>query len=146
MSSFSRRTHALVAVACLLFGIGQSWSQTAQTPRQVALEPTVSAMPLPADRGSDALWQSLLKLHTRASMMMVTAHPDDEDGGMLARFTRGEGGRAALMTLNRGEGGQNVMSDDYFDALGLVRTEELLAAGRYYGVQQYFTRVIDYGF
>lgn len=77
---------------------------------------------------------------------MITAHPDDEDGGMLAFESRGEGARVALLTLNRGEGGANVMSPDYFDALGLVRTEELLAADRYYGVHQYWTRVIDYGF
>src|SRR5207253_6668849 len=57
-----------------------------------------------------------------------------------------QGARVALLTLNRGEGGANVMSSDYFDALGLVRTEELLAADRYYGVDQYWTRVIDYGF
>ena len=54
--------------------------------------------------------------------------------------------RVTLLTLNRGEGGANVMSPDYFDALGLVRTQELLAADRYYGVDQYWTRVIDYGF
>jgi LmbE family N-acetylglucosaminyl deacetylase len=77
---------------------------------------------------------------------MVTAHPDDEDGGMLTYTSRGQGGRATLLTLNRGEGGANVMSSDYFDALGLVRTEELLAADHYYGTQQYWTRVIDYGF
>ena len=65
---------------------------------------------------------------------MVTAHPDDEDGGMLAYESRGQGARAILFTLNRGEGGQNVMSDDFWDALGLVRTEELLAADRYYDV------------
>jgi hypothetical protein len=52
----------------------------------------------------------------------------------------------ALLTLNRGEGGANVMSPDYFDSLGLVRTMELLEAGRYYGVEQYWTRVVDYGF
>jgi LmbE family N-acetylglucosaminyl deacetylase len=78
---------------------------------------------------------------------MVTAHPDDEDGGMLTYESRGEGARVALLTLNRGEGGANVMlSSDYFDVLGLVRTEELLAADRYYGADQYWTRVIDYGF
>ncbi|MDE3179804.1 MAG: PIG-L family deacetylase, partial [Acidobacteriota bacterium] len=60
--------------------------------------------------------------------------------------SRGQGARVALLTLNRGESGANVMSNDYFDALGLVRTEELLQAGRYYGVQQYFTTVCDYGF
>ncbi|MBV8833784.1 MAG: PIG-L family deacetylase, partial [Acidobacteriaceae bacterium] len=77
---------------------------------------------------------------------MVTAHPDDEDGGMLAYESRGQGARVALLTLNRGEGGANVMSSDFFDALGLVRTMELLKAGEYYGVNQYWTPVIDYGF
>lgn len=118
----------------------------AMAPRDVAIKPAVDAHALPADRGAAGLWQSLLKLHTRASLIMVTAHPDDEDGGMLAYESRGQGARAILLTLNRGESGANVMSNDYFDALGLVRTEELLQAGRYYGVQQYFTTVCDYGF
>ena len=100
--------------------------------------PIVAAEPLDFDHGAAALWQSLLKLHTRASLLMVTAHPDDEDGGMLTYESRGQGARVALLTLNRGEGGANVMSSDYFDALGLVRTEELLAADRYYGVQQFW--------
>ena len=139
------RRWATAIAACLVFEIAL-FGQTPQAPRSVSIEPAVSAMPLPADRGADSLWQSLQKLHTRASLIMVTAHPDDEDGGMLTRFSRNDGGRAVLLTLNRGEGGQNVMSNDYYDALGLVRTEELLAAGRYYGVQQYFTRVVDYGF
>ncbi len=77
---------------------------------------------------------------------MVTAHPDDEDGGMLAYETRGVGARAVLMTLNRGEGGQNAMSPELYDALGLVRTQELLQADRYYGVDQYWANTIDYGF
>src|SRR6266581_4389515 len=118
----------------------------AQTPYDTAIKPGTVALEIPVNKGSAALWQSLRKLHTRASMMMVTAHPDDEDGGMLTRESRGKGTRVALLTLNRGEGGANVMSPDYFDALGLVRTEELLAAGHYYGVDQYWTRVVDYGF
>jgi len=108
--------------------------------------PTPDAAPLQIDRGAAGLWQTLLKLHTRASLLMVTAHPDDEDGGMLAYESRGQGARAILFTLNRGEGGQNVMSDDFWDALGLVRTEELLAADRYYGVQQFWGTVADFGF
>jgi LmbE family N-acetylglucosaminyl deacetylase len=118
----------------------------AQAPYDTSIQPSVSAQEIPANRGSAALWQSLKKLHTRASLIMITAHPDDEDGGMLTYESRGKGARVALLTLNRGEGGANVMSPDYFDALGLVRTEELLAAGRYYGVDQYWTAVIDYGF
>jgi LmbE family N-acetylglucosaminyl deacetylase len=118
----------------------------AQLPYSTSIQPAVAAHEIPVNRGSAALWQSLKKLHTRASLIMITAHPDDEDGGMLAYESRGKGARVALLTLNRGEGGANVMSPDYFDALGLVRTMELLAAGRYYGVDQYWTRVIDYGF
>src|SRR5689334_12766353 len=118
----------------------------AQLPYSTAIEPTPREQEISVNGGSAALWQSLKKLHTRASMIMITAHPDDEDGGMLTYESRGQGARVALLTLNRGEGGANVMSPDYFDALGLVRTEELLAAGRYYGVDQYWTRVVDYGF
>jgi LmbE family N-acetylglucosaminyl deacetylase len=92
------------------------------------------------------LWTSLRKLRTRASLLMVTAHPDDEDGGMLAYESRGQGARIILLSLSRGESGANVMSPDFFDALGLVRTEELLEAGRYYGVEPYFGRVANNGF
>jgi LmbE family N-acetylglucosaminyl deacetylase len=111
-----------------------------------SIQATPNPQELAIDRGAAGLWQSLKKLHTRASLIMVTAHPDDEDGGMLAYESRGQGARVALLTLNRGEGGANVMSSNYFDGLGLVRTEELLAAGRFYGVDQYWTRVVDYGF
>jgi len=118
----------------------------AQSASDSSVHASPNGQPLAIDRGTAALWQSLKKLHTRASLIMVTAHPDDEDGGMLAYESRGQGARVALLTLNRGEGGANVMSANYFDGLGLVRTEELLAAGRYYGVDQYWTRVVDYGF
>ena len=104
------------------------------------------ASPLPYDNGAAGLWNALQKLHTRASLIMITAHPDDEDGGMLTWETRGQGARAILLTLTRGESGANVMSPDFFDALGLVRTEELLAADRYYGVEQYFSRAVNNGF
>jgi LmbE family N-acetylglucosaminyl deacetylase len=136
----------LVAAASTGAILLRSVSIQAQTPKAIDGRPVSAAQPLPFDRGAAALWQSLQKLHTRASLLMVTAHPDDEDGGMLTYETRGQGARATLLTLNRGEGGANVMSSDYFDALGLVRTEELLAADRYYGTQQFWTRVCDYGF
>jgi LmbE family N-acetylglucosaminyl deacetylase len=137
-----KRTAALAALLLLLsiqplFG---------QTPYASSVKPAVAPVPLPINRGSAAVWQSLKKLHTRASLIMITAHPDDEDGGMLTYESRGQGARVTLLTLNRGEGGANVMSANYFDGLGLVRTEELLAADRYYGVDQYWTRVVDYGF
>ena len=118
-------------------------AQTADTPPRA---PTPDALQAEVDRGSAGLTRWLHALKTRASLLMVTAHPDDEDGGMLAMETRGNGARAILLTLTRGEGGQNAMSPDNYDALGLVRTQELLAADRYYGVDQYWGRVIDYGF
>jgi LmbE family N-acetylglucosaminyl deacetylase len=103
--------------------------------------------PLPQDRGAVGLWQRLQKLQTTASAMHTTAHPDDEQGGVLAQLSRGQGARVSLLTLNRGESGDNAIGSELFDAVGLIRTEELLMAGRYYGLdRQYFTTVIDYGF
>jgi len=118
----------------------------AQTPIASDISATTDYQPLRVDRGSAALQQSLRKLNTRASLMLIVAHPDDEDGGMLTYESRGQGARVALLTLTRGEGGQNVMSNDLWDELALVRTQELLAAGQRYGVDQYFTRVADFGF
>ncbi|PYU21550.1 MAG: GlcNAc-PI de-N-acetylase [Acidobacteria bacterium] len=146
---------ALVVLALAFSGAvgGQSPAATSSAsgdPNSAAAAPwewpTPDARPLEIDRGAAGLWQTLLKLHTRASLLMLVAHPDDEDGGMLTYESRGQGARATLLTLNRGEGGQNVMSDDFWDALGLVRTEELLAADRYYDVQQFWTTVADFGF
>jgi LmbE family N-acetylglucosaminyl deacetylase len=104
--------------------------------------------PNPApDHGAAALWQSLLRLRTTASFLQVTAHPDDEDGGLLTMLSRGRGVRVGLLTLTRGEGGQNKIGPELFDRLGITRTEELLAADRYYGVPtQMFTRAVDYGY
>lgn len=146
MASRSKKLFSLLVAACTLPFFFGSIPARAQSPTAVAATPIVAAQPLPFDRGAAALWQSLQKLHTRASLLMVTAHPDDEDGGMLTYESRGQGSRATLLTLNRAEGGANVMSSDYFDALGLLRTEELLASDRYYGTQQFWTRVCDYGF
>ncbi|MBV9778874.1 MAG: PIG-L family deacetylase [Acidobacteriaceae bacterium] len=111
-----------------------------------AISANNDTVPVDVNRGAADLSRWLAAIRTRASILMIVAHPDDEDGGMLAYQTRGLGARAVLMTLNRGEGGQNVMSQDLYDALGLVRTQELLASDRYYGVDQYWGRVIDYGF
>jgi len=94
----------------------------------------------------DNLPEVLRKLHTTARLLHTDAHPDDEDGGMLALESRGKGVEAMLLTLNRGEGGQNKIGSNLFDELGELRTLELLAADSYYGVEQRFTRVADFGF
>jgi LmbE family N-acetylglucosaminyl deacetylase len=139
-----RRALAFVAVIATL-SVYATFSR-AQQPAGFKRTPDTYASPIYPDRGAAGLSRLLRELNTRASLILFTAHPDDEDGGMLAYESRGQGARTALMTLNRGEGGQNVMSMDLYDALGLVRTQELLVAGRYMGVDQYFSSVVDYGF
>jgi LmbE family N-acetylglucosaminyl deacetylase len=101
---------------------------------------------LPVDQGVLGLQQLLRKLNTRGSLMLIVAHPDDEDSGMLTVYSRGLGARVAMMTLNRGEGGQNAMTGDFEDALGLLRTQELLAEDRYSGTDQLFGTEVDFGF
>jgi LmbE family N-acetylglucosaminyl deacetylase len=101
---------------------------------------------LPEDRGAAGLAQILRKLGTTARMMQTTAHPDDEDGGMLTYESRGLGVDVLLMTLNRGEGGQNRLGSGFSDGLGVLRTLELLAADQYYGVDERFSRAADFGF
>ena len=108
--------------------------------------PWVDTKPLAVDTGVVGLKLTLRRLHTTARLMHTTAHPDDEDGGMLTLESRGRGVSALQLTLNRGEGGQNKVGSNLLDELGIVRTLELLGADRYYGVEQRFTRVADFGF
>jgi len=101
---------------------------------------------LAQDQGAAGLRLALRRLGTTARLMQVVAHPDDEDGGMLTLEARGRGVSTLLMTLNRGEGGQNKIGSNLSDVLGVLRAEELLASDQYYGVQERFSRVADFGF
>jgi LmbE family N-acetylglucosaminyl deacetylase len=101
---------------------------------------------LPEDSGAIGLQEMLRRLGTTARLMQTVAHPDDEDGGMLTLESRGKGVSTVLLTLNRGEGGQNKLGSNLLDVLGVLRTLELTAADRYYGVEQRFTQVADFGF
>lgn len=104
------------------------------------------ARPLPEDLGTIHLAQLLTKLKTTARIMQTTAHPDDEDGGMLTLEARGKGASVLLFTVTRGEGGQNKFGTESSDELGILRTLELLEADKYYGVEQRFSHVTDFGF
>src|SRR6266852_6182538 len=79
-------------------------------------------------------------------ILYVTAHPDDESGAVLTYLVRGLHADVALLSLTRGEGGQNDLGPEQASQLGLIRTQELLAATRGYGVKLYFTRAKDFGF
>ncbi|MGC1462450.1 MAG: PIG-L family deacetylase [Terracidiphilus sp.] len=109
-------------------------------------EPSEIALPLPEDRGQADLEQTLKRLGTTASVFYIVAHPDDEDGALLTYLSRGLGARVTLFTLTRGEGGQNAMTADTFDALGLIRTNELLKANEYIGAKQLWGTEADFGF
>jgi LmbE family N-acetylglucosaminyl deacetylase len=97
-------------------------------------------------RGVAGLVQTVERLLTTASAMHTGAHPDDEDTAFIARAARGDHARVAYLSLNRGEGGQNLIGLELFDALGVIRTEELLQARVLDGGDQFFTRAYDFGF
>lgn len=96
--------------------------------------------------GAMGLGQQLKRLQTTASALHTGAHPDDEDSNLIAYLARGKYARTAYLSLNRGEGGQNVIGSEIFEPLGVIRTEELLQARRLDGGDQFFTNVMDYGF
>jgi LmbE family N-acetylglucosaminyl deacetylase len=138
----------LLLLGCLVAGL--SFSGFAQPLLDRVLTqsgPQFGARDLPQDRGAAGVWQKLLKLQTTGSVLHTTAHPDDEHADLLTYLGRGAGARTALLSLNRGEGGANVLGPELFDALGVLRTEEMLLAGTYYGLDDlYFTGVADYGY
>ncbi len=88
----------------------------------------------------------LRQLGSARRVLLVAAHPDDEDTALLAELDRSRGVRTAYLSLTRGEGGQNVIGSELGEGLGLIRTGELLAARRLDGAEQYFTRAYDFGY
>jgi len=101
---------------------------------------------IPYNQGAAAAWQALIKLRTTATVLFTQAHPDDEDAGLVTWVARRAGARTGILSINRGEGGANLIGPEQYDALGVLRTEEFLAACRYYGADLMFTRMADFGF
>jgi LmbE family N-acetylglucosaminyl deacetylase len=136
--AFGRRVSAalLLVFSAHLFAAPQKTEQSASHYYE----------PLPQDTGAAGLKLMLRRLQTTGRLLQVDAHPDDEDGGMLTLESRGKGATVTLLTLTRGEGGQNKTGGNLFDELGVLRTLEVLAADRYYGIDQRFSRVADFGY
>jgi GlcNAc-PI de-N-acetylase/NPCBM-associated, NEW3 domain of alpha-galactosidase len=132
----SRLLAAAVAAAAAL-----QWQAGAQQP-----VPQYRIPPLTDLAGAPAVALALRKLHTIGTVVHMTAHPDDENNAALALYARHFGARVALVTATRGDGGQNEIGTELFDALGVLRTEELLTAHRFDGAEQYFTRAVDFGY
>ena len=122
----------LVLSALLMLGSDSLWAQTAVAPG------TGRGLPETVDAIDSA------RVTTR--ILFITAHPDDESAAVLTYLARGLHADVALLTLTRGEGGQNALGPEQAPQLGLIRTEELLAATRGYGVKLYFTSAKDFGF
>src|SRR6478609_2293387 len=103
----------------------------------------------PAQRsfsGAAEIEQSLYKLNELGTILHIAAHPDNERTAVLAYFARGRHMRTAYLSLTRGEGGQNLIGSEQGAQLGMIRTQELLAARQIDGAEQFFTRAIDFGF
>jgi LmbE family N-acetylglucosaminyl deacetylase len=107
--------------------------------RPDALSPATSG-------GLELVDRNLAAIEVHARLLIVGAHPDDEDTSLLAWVVRGMGGEAAYLSLSRGEGGQNLIGSDLGVALGLLRTRELENARRTDGARQFFTRAYDFGY
>ena len=101
---------------------------------------------LAQDRGAAQLGSLVEGLGISARVLVIAAHPDDEDTQLIAWLARGQHVETAYLSLTRGDGGQNLIGNELGEALGAIRTEELLSARRLDGGRQYFTRAYDYGF
>ena len=109
-----------------------AWPRLAEAQRELA--------------GYAAVRYALDRLNVLGSVLMIAAHPDDENTALLAYLARGRKLRTAYLSLTRGEGGQNLIGPEQGELLGVIRTQELLAARRIDGAEQYFTRAIDFGY
>ena len=109
---------------------------------------TLSAAAQPPAPAPDAARRrvAIEKLAVVGSALYIAAHPDDENTAMLAWLAQGRKVRTAYLSLTRGDGGQNLIGTEQGDVLGVIRTEELLAARAIDGAEQFFTRAVDFGF
>lgn len=101
---------------------------------------------LDEDQGLTGFGLALRRLPTVGSLLYITAHPDDENNAVLARVSRGQGIRTALLSLTRGDGGQNEIGPELFEALGVLRTQELMRVHRFDAAHQFFTRAYEFGY
>jgi LmbE family N-acetylglucosaminyl deacetylase len=112
----------------------------------LAVVATLSAIPRATGQSLADTIEAINKSRVATRILFVTAHPDDEWSSLLTYLSRGLNADVGLLTLTRGQGGQNAIGPEQGGALGVIRTEELLAAGEHYGVHQFFTRAPDFGF
>src|SRR5436189_5912815 len=110
------------------------------------LPSTMPASDVREDRCARGLAQALKRLDVVASVLHTGAHPDDENSALLAWLSRGQGVRTAYLSATRGEGGVNLVGSELFETLGVIRTEELMAARRLDHAEQFFTPNYEFGY
>ncbi|MSO56541.1 MAG: hypothetical protein EXQ55_06420 [Acidobacteria bacterium] len=130
------RRSGLVAAALVVFAFAAAPLPSAQ----------MRVRPVDLEDGSVALGLLLKHVNNTGVFMQATAHPDDESNGLHVMLNRGLGVRTILATATRGDGGQNEIGPEIFDALAVLRTEELAALHRFDASEQYFTRAVDFGY
>ncbi len=143
-SAFPSRRSRLAPAA----GLALLTTFAALVPGPVAAEVPSSLSPLESAStgGYAALDRALARLAVHERVLVIAAHPDDEDTSLLTLIARGYGGESAYLALSRGEGGQNLIGPELGIGLGLIRSRELLAARRVDGARQFFTRAFDFGY
>jgi LmbE family N-acetylglucosaminyl deacetylase len=119
----------------LICGMLLAFNLSAQTPSDSS-----------ATNSSATILHELRGFRQMGSVLYIAAHPDDENPELMAYFARGKDYRTAYLSLTRGDGGQNVLGPDFGEKLGVARTQELLAARRMDGAQQFFSRAVDFGY
>src|SRR5881398_1567740 len=112
----------------------------------LSLSPSDSRGQTPQVLSSPDILLGLKKLNVLGSVLYIAAHPDDENTRLLTYFAKDRLYRTAYLSLTRGDGGQNLIGDEQGVELGLIRTQELLAARKVDGAEQYFTRAYEFGF
>lgn len=136
-----RHRYTIGQVALVILALAPLYGPGARIAKAAAEAP-----PPPAGQPGAAILQDLRRFRELGSVLYVAAHPDDENTQLLTYLARGRGCRTAYLSLTRGDGGQNVLGGEFGSELGLIRTQELLAARRLDGGRQFFTRAMDFGF
>lgn len=129
-----RKTMILLTMGCGLFGacfFAGAFRADAQAPETI---------------GSAEIFLRLKKLNVLGSVLYIAAHPDDENSRLIAYMAKDRLYRTGYLSMTRGDGGQNLIGDEQGVELGLIRTQEMLAARRVDGADQFFTRAFDFGF
>jgi LmbE family N-acetylglucosaminyl deacetylase len=148
-------TAAALVVSALVLGMAALESAAAQPPRPAppSTPNLAPALGLPSDvvvqpreLGASTLGAALQSIGTTTRVLMIAAHPDDEDTNLIAWLARGRHVEMAYLSLTRGDGGQNLIGNELGDNLGVIRSQELHAARRLDGGRQYFSRAFDFGF